>query len=480
MAKPTKIHPVILSGGAGTRLWPVSRAIFPKQLMPLTGEQSLLQETAARVSDPARFAAPLVICNEDHRFMVAEQLQRAGLSKAEIVLEPAARNTAPATCAAALRLLEADPEAVMMLLPSDHFIADLEGFLEAIDAAAVAAAAGWLVTFGIAPKRPETGYGYIDRGPALADAARCHQVARFVEKPDLATAEGYLAAGTFAWNSGMFLFSAARLIEEMERFEPEVLGACRRALADKRHDLDFLRLGEAAFKDSPSISIDYAVMERADRCAVVPVDIGWTDVGSWTALWEISEQDEGRNGLMGDVVAVDTRDSYLRSEGPLIATVGVEDLVVVATSDAVLVCPKDRAQDTKTIVARLDSKARDEHLHHKKVFRPWGSYEALDEGERFQVKRLIINPGDSLSLQRHQHRAEHWVVVQGTAEVTRDSEIFTLTENQSTFIPLGAVHRLKNPGKVPLHIVEVQSGGYLGEDDIERFEDNYGRSGTTT
>lgn len=479
MANPSKIHPVILSGGAGTRLWPVSRAIFPKQLMPLTGEQSLLQETAARVSDPARFAAPLVICNEDHRFMVAEQLQRAGLSNAEIMLEPAARNTAPATCAAALRLLEADSEAVMMLLPSDHFIADLAGFLEATDAAAVAAAAGWLVTFGITPKRPETGYGYIDRGPALADAARCHEVARFVEKPDLATAEGYLAAGTFAWNSGMFLFSAARLIEEMARFAPEVLEACRRALADKRHDLDFLRLGETSFTESPSISIDYAVMEKAERCAVVPVDIGWTDVGSWTALWEISEQDESLNGLMGDVVAVDTRGSYLRSEGPLIATVGVEDLVVVATTDAVLVCPKDRAQDTKKIVARLDSKARNEHLHHKKVFRPWGSYEALDEGERFQVKRLIINPGASLSLQRHQHRAEHWVVVQGTAEVTRDSEIFTLTENQSTFIPLGAVHRLRNPGRVPLHIVEVQSGGYLGEDDIERFDDNYGRTGTT-
>ena len=479
MATGSRIHPVILSGGAGTRLWPVSRAIFPKQLMPLTGEQSLLQETAARVSDPARFAAPLVICNEDHRFMVAEQLQRVGLTTAAIMLEPAARNTAPATCVAALQLLEADPEALMLLLPSDHFIADRAGFLAAVEEAAAAAAEGWLVTFGITPDRPETGYGYIDRAEPLAEGSRCHRVARFVEKPDVATAEGYLAAGTFAWNSGMFLFSAARLVEEIARFAPEILTACRQALGAKRHDLDFLRLGEEAFKASPSISIDYAVMEKAERCAVVPVDIGWTDVGSWSALWEIAGQDEAANGLSGDVVAIDTKGSYLRSEGPLIATVGVEDLVVVATGDAVLVCPKDRAQDTKKIVERLDSKARDEHLLHKKVFRPWGAYEGLDEGEGFQVKRLTINPGASLSLQRHRHRAEHWVVVQGTAEVTRDDEVFTLGENQSTYIPVGAVHRLRNPGDKPLHIVEVQSGAYLGEDDIERFEDNYGRTGTT-
>ena len=469
---------MILSGGAGTRLWPVSRAIFPKQLMPLTGEQSLLQETAARVSETGRFAPPLVICNEDHRFMVAEQLHRAGLNEAEIMLEPAARNTAPATCVAALHLLDRDPEAVMLLLPSDHFIADQPGFLAAVARAAAAAEAGWLVTFGVTPDRPETGYGYIDRAEALDGLAGCHRIARFVEKPDRVTAEGYLAAGSYAWNSGMFLFKAARLVEEMAVFAPDVLEACRAAIAEKHQDLDFIRLGEAAFTASPSISIDYAVMEKAERSAVVPVDIGWTDVGSWSALWEIADQDEARNGLSGDVVAVDTSGSYLRSEGPLIATVGVEDLVVVATSDAVLVCPKDRAQDTKKIVAQLDSKARDEHVHHKKVFRPWGSYEAMDEGERFQVKRLIINPGASLSLQRHWHRAEHWVVVQGTAEVTRDKEVFHLTENQSTFIPLGAIHRLRNPGKTPLHIVEVQSGSYLGEDDIERFEDNYGRAGT--
>jgi len=474
------IHPVILSGGAGTRLWPVSRAVFPKQLMALAGEQSLLQETAARFADPQRFAPPMVICNETHRFMVAEQLRQAVLPPGDIVLEPAARNTAPAACVAALRLLEADPEALLLLLPSDHFIADRAGFLAAVEQAAAAARDGWLVTFGVRPDRAETGYGYILQAEALAGCAGCHQVARFVEKPDRATAEGYLAEGGYAWNSGMFLFRAARLVEEMARLEPAVLAACRQALALKRHDLEFLRLDEAAFAASPSISIDYAVMERAERAAVVPVDIGWTDVGSWAALWEIAERDAAGNGLLGDVVAVDTRSSYLRSEGPLIATVGVEDLVVVATVDAVLVCPRARAQDAKKVVESLDGDARKEHVHHRRVYRPWGSYEAIDEGTGFQVKRLVINPGASLSLQRHRKRAEHWVVVQGTAEVTRDAEVFTLEANESTYIPLGAVHRLRNPGTAPLHIIEVQSGAYLGEDDIERFEDNYGRTGTNT
>ncbi len=479
MSESARIYPVILSGGAGTRLWPVSRAVFPKQLMPLTGEESLLQETAARVADPAKFAPPLVVCNEEHRFMVAEQLRRASLPSSEILLEPAGRNTAPAACVAALHLLERDPEAVMILLPADHFVADVDRFLADVDRALAAARAGWLVTFGATPNRPETGYGYILQGDPLESLPGCHRVESFVEKPDLATAQRYLEAGGYAWNSGMFLLSAARLLQEMERFAPQVVTACRQALAGRRRDLDFVRLEQAAFEASPAISLDYAVMERAERSAVVPIDIGWTDVGSWAAMWEIADRDTAENGTLGDVVAIDTSGCYLRSEGPLIATVGVEDMVVIATSDAVLVCPRDRAQESKKVVESLAAKARSEHLHHTLVYRPWGSFEALDEGEGFQVKRLIVNPGASLSLQRHRQRAEHWVVVKGSAEVTRDGEIFTLLPNQSAFIPIGATHRLRNPVKVPLHIVEVQSGTYLGEDDIERFEDNYGRAQTT-
>ena len=469
------IHPVILSGGSGTRLWPLSRKLYPKQLLPLTGERSLLQETLARVSDPARFAAPLLLCNEDHRFLIAEQARALDIAPSDIVLEPVARNTAPAAAAAALILAEASADSLMLLLPSDHHIGDRAAFLAAADRAAAAAAQGWLTTFGITPDAPETGYGYIRQAEALDGLEGSFRVARFVEKPDRITAERYLANGAYVWNSGMFLFRAGRLIEELERLQPEIVAACRAALDAAKRDLDFRRLDQAGFAAAPSISIDYAVMEKTDRAAVVPVDMGWTDVGSWDALWRVDGVDDADNKLHGDVLALDVEGCYLHSETRLLAALGLRDLVVVETSDAVLVCPRERAQDIRLLVERLQVAQRDEHQVHRRVFRPWGSYQGIDSGDGFQAKRLIINPGASISLQRHKHRAEHWVVVRGTAEVTRDDEVFTLETNQSAFIPLGAVHRLKNPGAEPLHIVEVQSGSYLGEDDIERFEDIYGR-----
>ena len=474
MATTGKIHPVILSGGAGTRLWPLSRALYPKQFMSMVGETSLLQQTAARVADPARFAPPLVVSNNEHRFLVAEQFRGQGISTDEILLEPVARNTAPAACVAAIRLAERDPDDLMLLLPSDHYIVDRDGFLDAVAQAAVAAAEGWLVTFGVPPERPETGYGYIRRGEALA-VRGCHRVARFVEKPDLETAKGYLAGGEYLWNSGMFLFAASRLLDEMARLQPDVLDACRGALDKATADLDFLRLDAAAFGAAPAASIDYAVMEKTDRAAVVPVEIGWTDVGSWDALWQVSATDATGNAQEGDTIVVDSRNTYLRSEGPLVAALGVENLIVVATADVVLVCPLDRAQDIRALVDRVAAAGRDEHRVHTKVYRPWGSYQGIDAGQGFQAKRLTIKPGASISLQRHRHRAEHWVVVQGIAEVTREGEVFTLCANQSTYIPPGSKHRLKNAGREALHIVEVQSGDYLGEDDIERFEDLYGR-----
>lgn len=479
MAGTEKITPVILSGGAGTRLWPLSRALYPKQIMALTGDRSLLRDTADRVADTARFNAPLVICNDEHRFLVAEQLTRDGQAPGRIVLEPVGRNTAPAACVAALQVAEDSPEGTILLLPSDHAIADRPAFLNAVAAARRAAADGWLVTFGIAPARPETGYGYIKRGEALAGLDGCHAVDRFVEKPDRATAEGYLGEGGYFWNSGMFLFRADRMLEEMERYRPAVLAACREALGAARSDLDFLRLDADRFGQSPSVSIDRAVMEKTGRAAVVPADMAWSDVGSWQALWELDDRDIDGNALHGDVLAIDSRDTYLRGDHRLVAALGVDNLTVVATKDSVLVCPRDRTQDIRLIVDALEKDGRSERLHHPRVFRPWGSYESIDRGEGFQAKHLIVNPGASISLQRHRHRAEHWVVVRGLAEVTRDKEIFTLRRNQSAFIPLGAIHRLRNPGDEPLHIVEVQSGDYLGEDDIERFEDIYGRVGET-
>lgn len=472
----TKLYPVLLSGGAGVRLWPVSRRLAPKQLLPLASERPMLQETAARVADPARYRAPIVICNEEHRFIIAEQLRQMKLASTTI-LEPVGRNTAPAVAVAALHVVKSDPDGLLLVLPADHVIRDDKAFQAAVDAAAAAAAAGRLVTFGIQPDRPETGYGYIRRGAAADGLNGVYAVDRFVEKPDAATAQTFLAAGDYYWNSGMFVLPAALYLQELARFEPEMPEICRRALESGAQDLDFFRLDAKIFAQAPSNSIDYAVMERTDKAAVAPVDMGWTDVGSWSALWDIAEKDADGNARLGDVVVMDARNCYVRSEGKaLTAVLGLDDVIVVATEDAVLVAAKDRAQDVKKLVDKLKQDGRSEPDAHVKVHRPWGFYQQLHGGDRFQVKRLTVNPGASLSLQKHFHRAEHWVVVNGTALVTRDGEKMLLHENESIYLPLGAVHRLENPGKIPLNLIEVQSGSYLGEDDIVRLEDYYQRS----
>jgi mannose-1-phosphate guanylyltransferase/mannose-6-phosphate isomerase len=473
--KKESIIPVILSGGAGSRLWPLSRKALPKQLLPLAGPKTMIQETMARVRG-TDFGQPIVISGQEHRFLIAEQLRASGVNDARIILEPAGRNTAPAAAIASLKVLEDDADGLVLLMPSDHVIADQKAFQSAIAIAAKAARAGSLVTFGIKPAAPETGYGYIKRGSALETAPGAFQIERFVEKPDRATAQNYLTDGGYYWNSGIFLFSARTFLKEMERLEPAMLGFCRDAIAHAHRDMDFIRLGEVAFLACPSQSIDYAIMEHAAHAAVVPVEMGWNDVGSWQSLWDISPHGADGNALIGEVVTEKSRNSYIRSEGPLVAAVGVEDLVVVATKDAVLVSHRDKAQDVKKIVEQLEASGRGQHIHHAMVHRPWGSYESVDTGDRFQVKRIIVKPGAKLSLQMHHHRAEHWVVVSGTAFVTCDEKQFLLQENESTFIPAGAKHRLENPGKVALHLIEVQSGGYLGEDDIVRFEDTYGRA----
>jgi mannose-1-phosphate guanylyltransferase/mannose-6-phosphate isomerase len=467
------IRPVILSGGSGTRLWPLSRAAYPKQLMPLLSDRSLLQETVERVADPAVFSPPILVCNDEHRFLVAEQLRGLGRKVEAILLEPVARNTAPAVAAAALL---AGPEAVILVLPSDHYIANKGQFLAAVEKAAKAAALGKLVTFGIEPQGPETGYGYIRKGAALAGAPGCHAVAAFVEKPDLATAERYLASGEYLWNGGMFLFRADCLLEELGRFEPAMIDAVRKAMAGAKRDLDFTRLDKECFAAAPSRSIDYALMEKTGEAAVVPVDMGWTDVGSWASLWDVAEKDAAGNALIGDVIAADVKNSYIRSESRLVAAIGLENIVLVETVDAVMAVSRDRAQDLRLIIDRLQAADRGERLSHRRVYRPWGSYETVDLDKGFQVKRLIVNPGARLSLQKHARRAEHWVVVRGTARVTRDRDVFDLIANQSAYIPLGATHRLENPGTETLHLIEVQSGDYLGEDDIVRIEDSYGRA----
>jgi len=472
----SKICPVILSGGAGTRLWPLSRELYPKQLLPLASDLSLLQDTAKRVHREHGFTEPVVVCNEEHRFIIAEQLRQAGVHPRAIILEPAARNTAPAVAAAAAFLGKDDPDALMLILPSDHVIRDEPAFRRAVECAAAAARAGRLVTFGITPTQPETGYGYIKRGAALGDVAGAYAVERFVEKPDAKTAATYLAEGVWSWNSGMFLFQARLFLEELTALEPAIAEAVRKSVAAARQDLDFLRLDEAAFKASPGKSIDYAVMEKTKRAAVVPASLGWSDVGAWSALWDIGIRDGTGNVIGGDVIALDTKNSYLRtSDGTLLATIGLDNIVVVVTRDVVLAMAKDRAQDVKTIVEELKKRGRSEAVTHTVVHRPWGSYQTVDLGPRFQVKRIIVKVGAKISLQKHAKRAEHWVVVSGTARVTRDEDSIVLRENMSTYIPVGAVHRLENIGPEPLHLIEVQSGGYLGEDDIVRLEDSYGR-----
>jgi len=469
-----KIFPVILSGGSGSRLWPLSRESYPKQLLPLASEATMLQETAARVADPALFHPVTVVANAEHRFVIAQQLNDIGHKGATIVLEPLARNTAPAVAAAALIAQRQDTNALILVMPADHAVPDKKGFLEAVNAGAAAAREGSLVLFGIQPDSPATGYGYILAGDAVKGLAR--RVEAFVEKPDLATAESYLADGRYSWNSGIFLLSAASVIEELEKHEPKVVAAVRASLDAAKKDMDFLRLDPDAFAESPSISIDYAVMERTDRAAVVPSTFAWSDVGAWSALWELADRDAGDNVQIGDTVAEDTRGSYLRSEGPLIATVGVENLIVIATPDAVLVADRNKDQDVKRLVERLRASNHVSATQTRRVHRPWGWYEGVTSGDRFQVKQITVYPGQKLSLQKHFHRAEHWVVVNGTAEVQVDDDLRLLAENESVYIPLGSKHRLINPGKVPLNLIEVQSGPYLGEDDIVRFEDVYARS----
>jgi mannose-1-phosphate guanylyltransferase / mannose-6-phosphate isomerase len=471
----SRIHPVILSGGSGTRLWPMSRAQYPKQFLPLVSERTLLQEAVLRVGDPARFAAPTIIANDEHRFIVAEQLRLAVIKPRAIVLEPMGRNTAPAACVAALTLA-AEPDALLLLLPSDHAVANLPAFLAAIDCAAAAAAAGRLVTFGIDADRPETGYGYIHRGAALAGVAGAYEVAGFIEKPDRAHAEAYLASGDYFWNSGIFLLPAKLLLDELLRLQPEMVAACRQAVDKAKRDLDFLRLDREAFAAARSDSLDYAVMEHTPHAAVVPVEMGWSDVGTWDALWQIGAPDAAGNVTTGDVVVEESRNCYLRAESGMVAALGVEDLIIVATADAVMVTHRDHAQDIKKLVVRLEQSGRAEAIAHPLVHRPWGTYRSIHAGTRVQVKHIMVKPGAKLSLQKHHHRAEHWVVVQGTAKVVRGNEELLLYEDQSTYIPLGTPHRLENPGKIPLHLIEVQSGSYLGEDDIVRFEDTYGRS----
>ena len=464
--------PVILSGGSGTRLWPLSRQAYPKQFLALAGEDTMLQATWQRVAELAS-AAPLVVANEDHRFMVAEQLRELGCTPAAIVLEPVGRNTAPAIAVAALQATADGTDPLLLVLPSDHVIADAAGFRAAVAAATPAAQAGKLVTFGIVPTAAETGYGYI-QAVAGGDAP-VRAVARFVEKPDAATAAQYLASGQYFWNSGMFLFQASRYLAELERHAPAMLAACRKAFAAAARDADFVRLDKAAFAACPSDSIDYAVMEKTADAAVLPIDVGWNDVGSWSALWEVAQQDGDGNAHHGDVIALDCRDTLAWGDRRLVAMIGLRDIVVVDSDDALLVAHKDHVQEVKEVVARLKAEGRSESNLHRKVYRPWGAYDSIDMGERFQVKRITVNPGAALSLQMHHHRAEHWIVVSGTAEVTRGEETLLLSENQSTYIPLGVTHRLRNPGKVPLELIEVQSGSYLGEDDIVRFEDVYGR-----
>lgn len=468
------IIPVILAGGSGTRLWPLSRECHPKQFLPLVNDKTMLQNTLLRVQGLKGVAAPIIVCTEEHRFLVAEQVRAIGTA-ATIIIEPVGRDTAPAVAVAALEAVRQDANAILLVLPADHVIGNEGNFAEAVARGASCAADGHPVTFGIVPQSPHTGYGYIKKGEVLGgENPPVFAVDCFVEKPSLGKARQYLDEG-YLWNSGMFLFQATGFLATLTEFEPVMADCVVRAYDARTHDLDFTRLDSVAFSASPANSVDYAVMERVRDTVVVPLDCAWSDVGSWEALWEIGEQDEQGNIFIGNVLAEDVADSYIHAGDRLVAAIGLSNHIIVDTKDALLVASKDRTQEVKTIVKRLKLEKREEVRLHKKVFRPWGSYECVDSGERFQVKRIMVNPGATLSLQRHFHRAEHWVVVKGTAHITNGDQTVILTENQSTYIPLGAKHRLENPGTIPLEIIEIQTGSYLGEDDIERFEDVYGR-----
>lgn len=467
------IIPVILSGGSGTRLWPLSRKMHPKQLLPLLNKTTLLQDTVNRFQNAAEINHAIVICNESYRFMVAEQVRQSEMKSVDIILEPVGRNTAPAIALAAFNAMVDDHDPILLVLPADHDIRDVAGFLTAVNLGQQQSEAGNLVTFGIVPNKPETGYGYINASDSISD--NCYSVAGFVEKPDMATAEKYIEQGGYYWNSGMFMFKASTYLQALERLAPEIFEACRNACTKAVKDMDFLRIDEASFDKCPSDSIDYAIMEKVDNAVVIPVDIGWNDVGSWASLQDIGVADAMNNTLIGDVESEASNNCYIRAESRLIVALGVDDLIIVETADALLVAHREKVQDIKNIVEKLHNDGRDEVLLHKNVCRPWGCYQGIDKSDRFQAKRISVNPGAVLSLQLHHHRSEHWVIVNGTAKVTKGDEEFILSENESTYIPLGVKHRLENIGKIPLELIEVQTGSYLGEDDIVRFDDVYGR-----
>lgn len=480
-ASESTVIPVIMAGGSGTRLWPLSRQLHPKQFLPLLGERTMLQETCERLSG-IEHQPPLFICGEDHRFTVAEQLRQGGFQFNHILLEPEGRNTAPAVALAALQAVKAalendssENEPILLVLAADHVITNNQAFEVAVSSALPFAQEGKLVTFGIVPQAPETGYGYIRTGDCL-DSSVAMKVDEFVEKPDLKTAEAYLSSGQYLWNSGIFMFKASQFLSELEAQRPDILEVCRQSMEKASVDIDFIRPDADTFITCPEDSIDYAVMEKTESAVVVPMDCGWSDVGSWSALWEVSEKDVNGNATKGDVLTLDSKDCFIQSNHKLVATIGLEGVVIVESDDAIMVADKNRVQDVKAIVAQLKEQGRSEASLHRKVYRPWGSYDGIDSGERFQVKRIVVKPGGKLSLQMHHHRAEHWIVVSGTAVVTKGGKEFILSENESTYIPIGETHRLENPGAIPLEMIEVQSGSYLGEDDIVRMEDSYGRS----
>ncbi|WP_135442553.1 mannose-1-phosphate guanylyltransferase/mannose-6-phosphate isomerase [Vibrio tasmaniensis] len=494
------ILPVILAGGSGSRLWPLSRELYPKQFLNIAGEQSMLQQTLQRLQGledyltDSKCAAPFIICNEEHRFIAAEQVRATKIQHSGILLEPVGRNTAPAIALAALQALsksvdkksnESDP--ILLVLAADHHIAKTSEFQQTISRGVGYAKQGKLVTFGITPNAPETGYGYIKQGQPLPSSLQietnttvqsvhhAYTIECFIEKPDKATAEEYIRSEQYLWNSGMFMFKASRYLEELSKHHPEILAACQLALSKQNTDLDFIRIEAEAFKNSPSDSIDYAVMEKTSHAAVIPMDVGWNDIGSWSAIWDVSDKDEHNNVIEGDVLTVDSQHNYIHAENKLVATVGVENLIIVETKDAILVANKDKVQSVKSIVSQLNQAGRTEHVHHREVFRPWGKYDVVDLGKRDKVKRITVKAGHKLSLQMHHHRAEHWVVVAGTAKVTNDEKTYLIEEDQSTYIPLGHIHSLENPGETPLEMIEVQTGSHLSEDDIIRYQDSYGR-----